>query len=79
MRFLFTFILTLVIGTCLSQDTIDTVRNGEVIYLYKKGKIQERWYYVNDQIDIKVIYINRDGVLVRRERWRGDKMLSFTI
>ena len=80
MRFLSTFIMTLVIGTCLGQpDTLDTVRTGDVVILYKRGKIQERWYYVNDLIDIKVIYIYRDGVLVRREWWRVDKIISFTI
>lgn len=80
MRFLFTFIMTLVIGTCLGQpDTLDTVVRGDVVILYKRGKIKERWHYVNDQIDIKVIYIYRDGVLVSRQWWRGDKMLSYTL
>ena len=79
MRFLFTFILTLVISTCLGQDTLDTVRNGEVIYLYKKGLIQEKIYYKGDQIDIKVIYVYREGVLVRREWWQRGKMISYTL
>ena len=89
MRFLFTFILTLVIGTCLGQDTIDTVRNGEVTYLYKKGLIQEKIYYSRreslnkdykgDQIDIKVIYVYREGVLVRREWWQRGKRISYTL
>lgn len=82
MRFLSTFIMTL--GTCLSltclgQDTLDTVRNGDVVYLYKKGLIQEKIYYKDAQIDIKVIYVYREGLLVRREWWRGGKMLSYTL
>jgi hypothetical protein len=80
MRFLSTLILTLMIGTCFGQpDTIDTVRYGDVIYLFKKGVLVERLHMKGDQIDIKVLYIYRDGVLVRREWWRGDKIISFTI
>ena len=79
MRFLFTFIMTLVIGTCLGQDTLDTVRNGEVTYLYKKGVIQEKIYFKGDQIDIKVIYVYREGVLVRREWWQRGKMISYAL
>lgn len=79
MRFLSTLVLLLITNYCLAQDTIDTVRNGEIVLLYKKGLIQEKWYYVNDQIDIKVIYVYKEGVLVRREWWRADKRLSYTI
>jgi len=79
MRFLSTLIITLTFGICLAQDTIDTVRNGDIALLYKKGQLQEKWYYVNDQVDIKVIYVYRDGVLVRREWWRDGKRLSYTI
>lgn len=79
MRFLSRFILTLTFGICLAQDTIDTVRTGDITLLYKKGLIQEKWYYVNDQVDIKVIYVYRDGVLVRREWWRAGKRLSYTL
>jgi len=78
MRFLSTLIITLTFGICLAQDTIDTVRTGDITLLYKKGQIQEKWYYVNDQVDIKVIYVYRDGVLVRREWWRAGKRLSYT-
>lgn len=90
MRFLFTFILTLVIGTCLSQpDTLDTVVRGDVVYIYSRRESLDKDYYDNtllekihykgDQIDIKVIYIYRAGVLVSRQWWRGDKMLSYTL
>ncbi len=79
MRFLSTLILTLVISSCLSQDTIDTVIRGDVIYLYKKGLILERHYMKGDQIDIKVIYVYRDGVLVRREWWQKGQRISYTI
>ena len=79
MRFLSTLIFTLVIGTCLGQDTIDTVLRGDVIYLYKKGLILERHYMKGDQVDIKVIYVYRDGVLVRREWWQKGQRISYTI
>ena len=79
MRFLSTLIIILITNYCLAQDTLDTVRNGDITLLYKKGQIQEKWYYVNDQVDIKVIYVYRDGVLVRREWWRAGKRLSYTL
>ena len=78
MRFLSTLILTLVISSCLGQDSIDTVRNGQTIYLYKKGLILERLYMKGDQVDIKVIYIYKDGLLVRREWWKDGKRISYT-
>jgi antitoxin component YwqK of YwqJK toxin-antitoxin module len=79
MRFLSTLILTLVISSCLAQDTIDTVIRGDVIYLYKKGLILERLHMKGDQVDIKVIYVYKDGLLVRREWWKDGKRLSYTI
>ena len=74
MRFLSTLILTLVISSCLAQDTIDTMLRGDVIYLYKKGLIVE-CYYMN----VRVIYIYRDGLLVRREWWKEGKRISYTL
>jgi hypothetical protein len=79
MRFLSTLILTLVISSCLGQDSIDTVIRGDVVYLYKKGLILERLHMKGDQIDIKVIYVYRDGVLVRREWWQKGQRISYTI
>jgi antitoxin component YwqK of YwqJK toxin-antitoxin module len=79
MRFLSTLIILLIVNYCLAQDTLDTVRNGDIALLYKKGQLQEKWYYVNDQVDIKVIYVYREGVLVRREWWRAGKRLSYTL
>ena len=79
MRFLSTFIILLITNYCLAQDTLDTVRYGETIYLYKKGQLQERWHYKGDQIDIKVIYVYKDGVLVRREWWQRGKRISYTL
>jgi len=79
MRFLSTLILTLVISSCLAQDTIDTVLRGDVIYLYKKGLIIERLHMKGNQVDVKVIYIYKDGLLVRREWWKDGKRLSYTI
>ena len=79
MRFLSTLILTLVISSCLGQDSIDTVLRGDVIYLYKRGVILERLHMKGDQVDIKVIYVYKDGLLVRREWWKDGKRLSYTI
>ena len=83
MRFLSTLILTLVISSCLSQDTIsnsvDTVRYGDVIYLFKKDVLIERLHMKGDQVDIKVIYVYKDGVLLRREWWQKGKRISYTI
>jgi antitoxin component YwqK of YwqJK toxin-antitoxin module len=79
MRFLSTLIILLLTNYCLAQDTVDTVLRGDVIYLYKSGQIIERLHMKGDQIDIKVIYVYREGVLVRREWWRADKRLSYTI
>jgi len=79
MRFLSTLILTLVISSCLGQDSIDTVIRGDVVYLYKKGLILERLHMKGDQIDIKVIYVYRDGVLVRREWWQRGERISWTM
>ena len=83
MRFLSTLILTLVISSCLSQDTlvnsVDTVRYGDVIYLFKKDVLIERLHMKGDQIDIKVIYIYKDGMLLRREWWQRGKRISYTL
>jgi hypothetical protein len=79
MRFLSTLILTLTFGICLAQDTIDTVLRGDAIYLYKKGLIVERYYMKGDKIDLRIVYVYRDGVLVRREWWRDGKRTSYTI
>jgi hypothetical protein len=32
-----------------------------------------------DQIDIKVIYIYKDGMLLRREWWQRGKRISYTL
>ena len=83
MRFLSTLILTLVISSCLSQDTlvnsVDTVRYGDVIYLFKKDVLIERLHMKGGQIDIKVIYVYKDGVLIRREWWQRGKRISYTL
>jgi hypothetical protein len=79
MRFLSTLIFTLAFGICLGQDTIDTVLRGDAIYLYKKGLIVERYYMKGDKIDLRILYVYRDGVLVRREWWRDGKRTSYTL
>jgi hypothetical protein len=79
MRFLLTLIFILILGSCLGQDTIDTVRYGDVIYLFKKDVLVERLHMKGGQIDIKVIYVYKDGVLVRREWWQKGKRISYTL
>ena len=60
-------------------DTIDTIRRGTADYIYVKGRLIETIYYANDKIDIRVIYLYKDGVLVRREWWQNGKRISYTI
>ena len=79
MRFLFTLSLLLTTNYYLAQDTIDTVLRGDAIYLYKKGLIIERYYMKGDKIDLRIVYVYRDGVLVRREWWRDGKRTSYTL
>jgi hypothetical protein len=79
MRFLSTLIFALTFGICLGQDTIDTVRYGDVIYLFKKDVLVERLHMKGGQIDIKVIYVYKDGVLVRREWWQKGRRISYTL
>ena len=89
MRYLFTFIFILVLASpvgCLSQsDTLDldSVITSDVTYLYSselsRGVIQERIYYKGGLEDIRVVYIWREGLLLRREWWRGGKRISSTI
>jgi hypothetical protein len=79
MRFLSTLIILLITNYCLAQDTIDTVRYGDVIYLFKKDVLVERLHMKGGQIDIKVIYVYKDGVLVRREWWQKGKRISYTL
>jgi len=87
MRYLFTFIFILVlaspVGSCLSQDLdtldLDSVITAAVTYLYSGGVIQERIYYKGVVVDIRVVYIWREGLLLRREWWRGGKRISSTI
>ena len=79
MRFLSTLIILLITNYCLAQDTIDTVRYGDVIYLFKKDVLVERLHMKGDQVDIRVIYVYRDGVLVRREWWQKGKRISYTL
>jgi hypothetical protein len=56
MRFLFTFILTFILFSCLSQpDTLDTVVRGDVVYIYYDNTLLEKIHYKGDKIDIKVI------------------------
>jgi antitoxin component YwqK of YwqJK toxin-antitoxin module len=76
MRFLSTFIFILILGTSLGQDTLHYV-DMDVIYV--NDKIVEKICYKNGQIDIRVIYIYKDGVLLRREWWQRGKRISYTL
>lgn len=55
------------------------MRYGDVTYLYKKGVLVERLHMKGDQVDIKVIYVYKDGVLLRREWWHRGKRISYTL
>jgi len=82
MRFIFTIVITLVLTTGWTQtssDTIDTVRRGDVDYLYLSGRLIERIHYKGGQVDIRVIYLYKNGQLVRREWWQKGKRISYTI
>ena len=86
MRFLLTFIFILVIGTGFSQDTIrytDMYGNMDIVYFtiphINYDKIKEKIYYTNGQIDIRVIYIYKEGVLHHREWWQRGERISWTM
>jgi hypothetical protein len=48
-------------------------------YFFKKDVLVERLHMKGDQIDIKVIYVYKDGVLLRREWWQRGKRISYTL
>ena len=80
MRILSTLIFICAFGSCRAQtDTIDTIRRGVADYLYENGRLIETIYYAGDKVDIRVIYLYKDGLLVRREWWKGGKRISYTI
>ena len=86
MRFLLTFIFILILGKCLSQDTVrytDMYGDMDIVYFtiphIDLGQIKEKIFYTDGQIDIKVIYVYRDGVLLRREWWQRGKRISYTL
>ena len=85
MRFIFTIALTLTIacGWCqiatIHIDSLDTIRLDDMAYVYYHKLILERLHYVGDKIDVTVLYIYREGLLVRREWWRDGKMISYTM
>jgi hypothetical protein len=60
-------------------NSVDTVRYGDVIYLFKKDVLVERLHMKGGQIDIKVIYVYKDGVLIRREWWQRGKRISYVM
>lgn len=86
MRFLLTFIFILILGSCLSQDTVrytDMYGDMDLVYFtiphIDLGQIKEKIFYTDGQIDIKVIYVYKEGVLVRREWWQRGKRISWTM
>ena len=86
MRFLLTFIFILILGSCLSQDTVQyTDMYGDMDLVYftiphiNLGQIKEKIFYTDGQIDIKVIYVYKEGVLVRREWWQRGERISWTM
>ena len=85
MKFIFTLLMVLILayGRCqitnVHIDSLDTVVNGDVAYVYYHKIILERLHYIGDKIDVTVLYIYREGLLVRREWWREGKMISYTM
>lgn len=86
MRFLLTFIFILILGKCLSQDTVrytDMYGDMDIVYFtiphIDLGQIKEKIFYTDGQIDIKVIYVYKEGVLVRREWWQRGERISWTM
>ena len=86
MRFLLTFIFILFIGRSFSQDTIrytDGYGDMDIVYFtiphINCGRISQKIYYTDGQVDIKVIYIYKDGVLHHREWWQRGKRISWTL
>jgi hypothetical protein len=81
MRFIFTISITLALVTGWTQtsDSIDTIVSGNVHSLYVKGRLIEKIFYKGDEVDIRVIYLYKDGLLVRREWWQKGKRISYTI
>ena len=76
MRFLSTFIFILILGTSLSQDTLHSI---DMDIIYVNGLIGQKIFYKDGKIDIRVIYIYKEGVLLRREWWQKGKRISYTI
>ena len=86
MRFLLTFIFISILGKSLSQDTIrytDMYGDMDLVYFtiphIDLGQIKEKIFYTDGQIDIRVVYIYKDGVLVRREWWQRGERISWTM
>ena len=76
-------VLILAYGRCqitnVHIDSLDTIRLDDMAYVYYHKIIIERLHYVGDKIDVTVLYIYREGLLVRREWWREGKMISYTM
>jgi hypothetical protein len=43
------------------------------------GQIKEKIFYTDGQIDIRVVYIYKEGVLIRREWWQSGKRISYVM
>ena len=86
MRFLLTFIFILILGKSLSQDTVrytDMYGDMDIVYFtiphINLGQIKEKIFYTDGQIDIRVVYIYKDCVLVRREWWQRGERISYVM
>ncbi len=85
MRFIFSLLIILMVafGRCQTAtyhiDSLDTITIGDMAYVKCHNIILERLHYMSGKIDVVVLYIYREGVLVRREWWRAGKMLSCTL
>ena len=76
-------VLILAYGRCqianIHIDSLDTIRIDDMAYVYYHKLILERLHYIGDKIDVTVLYIYREGVLVRREWWKDGKRISYTV
>lgn len=59
-------------------DSLDTIRSGDIAFVYSGKVLLERLHYIEDVIDVTVLYIYKDGQLVRREWWKKGKKFSET-
>ena len=84
MKFFLLIAMLLTLGFGFSQtatyhiDSLDTVKSGDVTYIYYHNILLERVHYIEDKVDVTVLYIYKDGNLIRREWWKKGNKFSET-